>query len=44
MPADTTMMAYATGIWAHQVRFIGAFGDTDWTQGWTSYLVDADIQ
>ncbi|MEO5926700.1 MAG: hypothetical protein ABIR70_23000 [Bryobacteraceae bacterium] len=27
-----------------QVRFIGAFGDTDWTQGWTSYLVDADIQ
>lgn len=27
-----------------QVRFIGAFGDVDWTQGWTSYLVDADIQ
>ncbi len=27
-----------------QVRFIGAFGDTDWTQGWTSWLVDADIQ
>ena len=27
-----------------QVRFIGAFGDTDWTQGWTSWLVDSDIQ
>ncbi len=27
-----------------QVRFTGAFGDTDWTQGWTSWLVDSDIQ
>jgi hypothetical protein len=27
-----------------QVRFTGAFGDVDWTQGWTSWLVDADIQ
>lgn len=27
-----------------QVRFIGAFGDVDWTQGWTSWLVDSDIQ
>ena len=24
MPADATMTAYASGIWAHQVRFIGA--------------------
>ncbi|MEO8100182.1 MAG: hypothetical protein ABI811_20950 [Acidobacteriota bacterium] len=27
-----------------QVRFVGAFGDVDWTQGWTSWLVDSDIQ
>jgi hypothetical protein len=27
-----------------QVRFIGGMGDVDWTQEWTSFLQDSDIQ
>jgi hypothetical protein len=27
-----------------QVRFLGGMGDIDWTQEWTSFLQDVDLQ
>ena len=32
------------GFFDQSAKFIGAFGDEDWTEEWTSFLQDADIQ
>ncbi len=31
------------GFFDQSARFLGAFGDTDWTEEWTSFLVESDI-
>jgi hypothetical protein len=31
------------GVFDQSPRFIGAFGDIDWTAGWANFLVEADI-
>jgi hypothetical protein len=32
------------GFFDQTARFIGGMGDEDWTQEWTSFLVESDIQ
>lgn len=32
------------GFYDQSARFIGAFGDVDWTEEWTMWLVETDIQ
>jgi hypothetical protein len=31
------------GFFDQTAQFVGAMGDIDWTEEWTSFLVDKDI-
>jgi hypothetical protein len=31
------------GFFDQTARFIGGIGDVNWTEGWTSFLVETDI-
>jgi hypothetical protein len=32
------------GFFDQSARFLGGMGDVDWTEEWTSFLVDSDIR